>query len=142
MKYSLVRKYKYKLEADYAITISIDHDCHNSYISLDKQELLLKKGYTWDGSSVPLKRFIPKWLFDSDRYCKTASLVHDGLCQLMREGLLPKSRKEQADKIYKNMCMDGGMGKKQARLRFWALRKFGDGGIEKEKYPRNTIFEI
>ncbi len=142
MEYSLVRKYKYKLEADYAITISIDHDCHNSYISLDKQKLLLKKGYVWDGSSVPLKRFIPKWLFDSDKYCKTASLVHDSLCQLMREELLPKARKEQADKIYRNMCLDGGMGKRQANLRFWALRKFGDGGIEKEKYPRNMIFEI
>lgn len=142
MRYSLVRKYKYKLEADYTVGISIDHDCHSDYISLDKHNLILKKGYVWDGSSIPMKRFTPKWLFDSDRFCKTASLVHDSLCQLMREELLPKQCKEQADIIYKGMCIEGGMSIWQAGLRYWCLRKFGDGGIEREKNPRNTIFEV
>ena len=159
MKYSLVRKYKYKLEVDYAITISIDYDCHNSYISLDKQKLIIKWAYLWDGSSIPHKKWVPKWIYDFDKYCKDASLAHDALCQLMREDLLPKSFKEMADGIYRDEIIKYveekvltklkpkkarrllKRVKRMANRRYRWLRKFGDGGIEKERYPRNTVFE-
>ena len=141
MKYSLVKKYKFKLEDDYAIDISIDFDCHNSFVSLDKQRLILRHSYLWDGSSIPLKRFVPKKVYDFDKYCKEASLVHDGLCQLMREGLLPKRYKKEVDNLYRYMAIQGGLSKRNANRRYKYMRKYGDRYIEKKEHPRNEIFD-
>ena len=143
LSFSRVKNYKFKVEEDdYCIFVDIDADCHNDYISLDKQNLTIKKGYLWDGSSVPFKKVFKLIGWNSDKYCKKASLVHDAFCQLMREGLLSKSHKELVDKIYRNMTIVGGLNLKIADLRYWALRKFGDKYIEKEKNPRNKIYEV
>ena len=139
MKYRETKGYKYLLVEDEKREVDIYINCHNDYISLDEGVLIIKEGYAWDGSSIPLKKYMPKWIWDSDKYCKIASLVHDALCQLMREGLLPKTYKYIADAIYQRMCIEGGMGKRQAGWRFWALRKFGNAGIKKEKNPRGQI---
>ena len=142
---SNVKKYEFKVEEDYEILIDIDVDCHNDYISLDKQNLIINKGYVWDGSSIPYKRLLrimSLGIYNADRFCKKASLVHDALCQLMREGLLSKEYKEYADKVYRNMCIIGGLKSKRADIRYKALRKYGDKYIEKEKNPRNRIYEV
>ena len=150
MKYSETKGYKYILREDFRIKIPglADVQCHNDFISLDHGNLIIKDGYAWDGSSIPLKKYI-RWIgltltlgiidVDADKFCKTASLVHDAFCQLMREGLLDKKHKAYVDKFYMYMCMAGGMGKRQARLRYKCLRKFGDPGIEKRKNPRGKI---
>lgn len=141
MKYSLVKKYKYKLAEDYKTYVDLPVNAYNDYISLDEGVLIVKKGYLWDGSSIPLKRFIPVWVYDFDKYCKEASVTHDGLSQLMREGLLPKQYKEYIDGLYRDMCIGGGLSKRNADRRYEWLRKFGDPYIEKEENPRNKIFE-
>lgn len=143
MKYRFTKGYNLLLEEDEQTEIPgiSDEQCHNDYISLDHGILILKKGYAWDGSTVPLKKLY-KWIWDSDKYCKKASLIHDSFCQLMREGLLDKKYKRYVDGFYKYMCMLGGMGKRQANLRYWFLRKSGDWGIRKRKNPRGKVYEI
>jgi hypothetical protein len=140
MKYSETKGYKYILREVKRTEIPgiPDERAWNNYISLDHGTLILKENYAWDGSSIPLKKYF-KWIWDSDKYCKTASLVHDAFCQLMREDLLDKKYKRYVDGFYKYMCMLGGMGKRQANLRYWFLRKFGDKGIQKRKNPRGQI---
>ena len=139
MKFMKLEGYKYKLAEDEKVFVDIFVDCHNDYISLDKGILIIKRGYAWDGSSIPLKSFY-KWILDSDKYCKEASLVHDAGCQLMREGLMPKTLKDKIDRAYQQRCIQGGMGKRQAGLRYWAISKFGKRYIEKRKIPRNKIY--
>ena len=142
MKYRETKGYKYLLVEDERTKIpGILERAWNNYISLDHGILILKEGYAWDGSTVLLKKYY-RWIWDADKFCKTASLVHDAFCQLMREGLLDKKYKRYVDGFYKYMCMLGGMGKRQANLRYWFLRKFGGRGIQKRKNPRGKIFEV
>lgn len=147
MKYSKVKAYKYKLEENELRKTPLGgYEFDNRYMSmLDDGTLLIKQGYAWDGSSIPYKgliRVLSLWQYDGDRYCKKASLIHDALCQAMREKLLSALHKFDADLLYYQMCIEGGMSKKQAVMRYKALRKFGDIGIQPEKNPRNKIFEV
>jgi len=54
MKYRETRGYEYILHEDMQLDIQIFEDAHNDYISLDKGRLIIKEGYAWDGSSIPL----------------------------------------------------------------------------------------
>ncbi|HEB41461.1 MAG TPA: hypothetical protein ENI08_00385 [Candidatus Dependentiae bacterium] len=144
MEYRELKGYKYELMAAIKIKIELPdttllNNAINPYIRLRNGVLTIKKHYCWDGSSVPFKKYVPKWLWDSDKSCKTASLTHDALCQLMREDLLSKKYKRYIDNLYKTMAIEGGMGKWQANTRNWFLRKFGDKGIQKEENPRGKI---
>ena len=146
MKYSLTKHYKYKLEEEFVQDTGITgYEFDTKYMAMfENGRFLVKKSYSWDGSSIPHKkllRFASLGFYNPDKYCKVASLVHDALCQAMRERLLPKTWKIQADMLYETMCVKGGMSVKQAWNRYKALRKFGDGGIEPEKNPRNTIYD-
>ena len=85
--------------------------------------LTIQKYYQWDGSTIPLKKWY-KWIFDSDKYCKVASLCHDALYQLMQNGLIDLKHKDYIDTLYGQMCVKGGMGERQAATRVWALKKF------------------
>ena len=147
MKYSHTKHYKYKLEEIEVTELKIlNVDFKTPYMELWTNGMLtINRGYAWNGSSVPFKKTIfvlSLSLWDCDKYCKIASLVHDALCQAMREGLLSKDHKYQADLLYKEMCIKGGMREWFADKRFWALRKFGDPFIEPEKHPRNKIYEF
>ncbi len=146
MKYSYTRHYKYKLEETEKRRIYFEGVAFSSrYVSMDDAGLLVvHAGYAWDGSSVPYKKLfkvLSLGIYDADKYCKPASLIHDALCQAMREGLLPKVWKRSADQLYHIMCIKGGMSRRQARRRYEVLRKFGDVGIKPEKNPRNKVFE-
>ncbi len=144
MQYRELKSYKYELMAAEVIyvvlpDVILTNNAIYPYIKLRYGLLTVEKYYCWDGSSVPLKKYTPKWLWDSDKYCKTASLFHDALCQLMRENLLDKKYKSYIDRVYKIMLIENGMSKWQANLRYLALRKFGNAGIEKEENPRGKI---
>ena len=144
MEYRELKGYKYELMAAIKVEIelpdvTLSNNAINPYIRLRNGVLTVKKHYCWDGSSVPFKKYTPKWLWDSDKFCKTASLIHDALCQLMREDLLFKGYKPYIDYLYRVMIIKNGMSKWQANLRCLALRKFGDKGIQKEENPRGRI---
>ena len=146
MKYSLTKHYKYKLEeTEMRETLIWGFEFNTPYMAmLDNGQLFVKKGYAWDGSSIPFKkifRVLSLGMYDPDRYCKIASLIHDALCQAIREGFIPKHRKQVIDFLYRTMLIEGGMSERRAILRYNALRRFGDVGIEPEKNPRNKIFE-
>ena len=140
MKYRELRGYNFELLEPEIRNVELPNAYH-SYMFIQDITLGIKPRYAWDGSSIPLKKWYRR-IWDADKYCKTASLVHDALCQLMREDLLDKKYKEYIDGLYRDMCIQGGMGKREANLRYWFLRKFGDRGIRKEKNPRGKVFEI
>lgn len=123
------RKYLYELAEAETFKVALPAAIINSacsvhgYISLINGVLIAQKSYQWDGSSVPLKKWY-RWIWDSDKYCKIASLFHDACCQLMRYGALPTYYKGYVDNHYRELCIKGGMGKRQASLRFWVLDNF------------------
>ena len=142
MKYRLITKYKYQILETFTIDTKIKGiEISTDYVTLwEDGQLFIWSGYAWDGSSVPLKGIVgilTLGLWDSDKFCKEASLVHDSLYQMMRKNLIPESYKEYIDTLYRDMCIAGGMSKRQANARFWALRNFAK--IRPEKPDK--IFE-
>ena len=56
---------------------------------------------------------------------KRASLVHDALYQLMREGILGRDRRKDADDLLLRICLADGMAYLRAGWIYWAVRLFG-----------------
>ena len=112
--------YKYQLANDYSISISIKpkSNIDTVFISLDVHgNLLVKKGYAWDGPSGPV--------IDTDENMR-ASLVHDALYQLMRnEYLVTRTHRKAADQLFKDICKEDGVSNLRASVYYKALRKFG-----------------
>jgi len=139
------KKWKYRLPEDETFIfdhIGLTDAIDTLYITMVGSVINIKKGYAWDGSSIPLKRiakFISFGFWDLDKYCKVASLHHDALYQLMRLGLLPKIYKDYVDSLYRFECISGGMSMKEAAIRFWALQKFSN--VDKKEKP-NIIIEV
>lgn len=76
------------------------HHIVTEYIKLLPSGLLfIKKGYAWDGATF----------FPDIKSIMTASLIHDALYQLMREKLLPQSKREAADIELIKICKKKGM---------------------------------
>ncbi len=136
------KKWKYRLPQnetfifEYFVVSPIDIP----YIYMVDHLIQAQKGYCWDGSSIPLKRitkFLSFGFWDSDKYCKIASLHHDVCYQLMKLGFLNKAYKDHIDEVYKLECVAGGMPKWEANLRFWALQKFAS--VDKKEKPIKII---
>jgi len=138
MKIRLLHGYKYESVDGYTCSTGIvrrgitDQAISHPYMHLDKNGVLeIFPGYAWDGSTCSF-----------DKNSLRASLVHDALYQLMREGLLDKKYRKQADQLYRDMLIEDGLWKSHAWVRYWALRNFAGGGIKPEKKPRGKIIEI
>ncbi len=112
--------YKYQLGFDYKTHINIYPKMIliSDYISLDIDgTLFISKGYAWDGPSgitIDTKSFM------------RGSLIHDGLYQLMREGLLPIEFREQADKELRKACLEDNMCKIRVWYVYKCVRSFSD----------------
>ncbi len=141
------RKYQYELAEVETFKVAlpaaiIDSMCSvHKYVSLISGMLTTQKSYQWDGSTVPLKKWY-RWIWNSDKYCKIASLFHDACYQLMKCGALPIYYKGYVDKHYRELCIEGGMGKKQAGLRFWVLDNFYRIKIKIQKEYQRKILEV
>ena len=110
--------YKYQLAESYIIRVGIQIPdiIISYYLSVStKGNLMIKKGYCWDGPSGPT--------VDTKNFMR-GSLVHDALYQLMREGLLDQKWREQADKELKRICIEDGMSKIRAWWVYQAVRTF------------------
>ena len=108
----------------------------NDFITLeciDSETVLLtaKKGYSWDGASGAVNT--ESWII--------ASLVHDMLYQIMREDLLKRSLRKQADLamyyfLKKSMVRGNYLSRKwgaaRARYSYQGVRMVG----QKHTYPR------
>ena len=113
--------YKYQLANDYSIkniSIKPKSNIDTDFISLDVHgNLLIKKGYAWDGPSGPV--------IDTEENMR-ASLVHDALYQLMRnKHLSTRTHRKAADQLFKDICEDDGVSKLRAHAYYQALRMFG-----------------
>ena len=113
-------KYKYQLAEGYTIKIHIrpGEDIKTEFIDLDMNgQLLVKKGYAWDGPSGPV--------IDTKENLR-ASLVHDALYQLMRhKKLSSRTHRKSADRLFKEMCKQDGVSGIRASVYYRALRRFG-----------------
>ena len=111
-------RYKYRLAKGYIqqVDIAIDLSIFTAYIGLDSSGVLdLREGYVWDGPSGPA--------IDTASFLR-ASLVHDALYQLMREGELSISYRKQADQIMRQIALDDRMPPWRARYAYRAVRWF------------------
>ena len=102
------------------------------YIYLYGSTILIKKGYKWDGASGPT------W---DDMTNYDSSLVHDALCQLMREGKLSMSYWKAAAEELRVISLDHGMNKYRAWAWYWAVRAFGGKQAKPSKYPQGQIID-
>lgn len=87
--------------------------------------LVVREGYAWDGPSGPAI---------STRTFMRASLFHDALYQLIREGHLAASYRKDADQVLRDVCLEDGMCALRAWWVYHAVRlgagyaARGDGG--------------
>ena len=112
--------YKYQLAVDYSVWIPIkpktDLRSDSGFIFLSSEGLLtIKHGYAWDGPSGPA--------IDTPNFMRS-SLVHDALYQLFREGVLHRSRRQEADLLLREHCLEDGMSKVRANWVYWAVNRF------------------
>ena len=97
------------------------------YIALDDNgDLTIRAGYAWDGASGPAIQ-----TQDSMR----ASLIHDAYYQLIRQGYVDMSYREQADSAYRRVCIEDGMPHPRAQAHYIALRMFGATAAMAESEP-------
>lgn len=71
-----------------------------------------------------------KWDFGSGPAIDTpgmvaASLAHDALYDLIREGFLPNSDRKKADKTFRKLLKAYGVGMFRRTYCYWAVRWFG-----------------
>jgi len=113
--------YKYQLKSEYQVVIPInpENNISTDFIALSTEgKLTICNGYAWDGPSGPTPDFIS---------FMRSSLIHDALYQLMREQLLDKAtHRQQADKLFYQLCLDDGLNRLAAWIAFCLVRKLGD----------------
>ena len=119
--------FKYQLTRDYQVVLPLlGYNITTEYISLNEWGLLtIHRGYCWDGPSGPT--------IDTKNFMR-ASLIHDALYQLLREGLLPQSERFIADKILQKVCIEDGMSKIRAWYVFQGVDKFAASSAD----PKNA----
>jgi len=111
--------YKYQLHSDFYVDtgIIIPNTIEIDYITLAQAgTLYTRKGYAWDGPSGPT--------IDTKNFMR-GSLVHDALYQLMRNEMLPLSRRGEADRLLQKMCKEDGMSSLRAWWVYQGVAKFG-----------------
>jgi len=114
---------KYQLVEDFSIQVPIylGKTISCNYIQLRGEEgwwmesqrrvLYIEAGYTWDGPSGPVVDV--DWLM-------TPSLVHDALYDLIREGKLGLSWKEQVDNIFCDLAYQRAPVNDEGEVEIWA----------------------
>jgi len=112
--------YKHQLAEDYVVDIPVlpNADIQAEFIELDIiGRMTVKAGYAWDGPSGPV--------IDTEENMR-ASLVHDALYQLMRQGhLKAHTWRRTADQLFRDMCKEDGVSSVTANVWYRALRRFG-----------------
>jgi len=129
--------YKYQLRADHLhpLDITVGQAIKDDWvmITLDGQ-LLIKKGYAWDGPSGEIDLWVMSIdITPDDKRNIRASLYHDALYGLMRRELLSKDYKGYADMLFYRTLLSDGFPKWKAKLWYWAVGKFGDEAVDQAK---------
>jgi hypothetical protein len=104
-KYQVLKDVKY--DTKWALSEHITSDAGLVHLSPGGM-LWVRRNYCWDGPSGPT--------LDTSSAMR-ASLIHDALYQLMREGKLGGSWREPADAILRRVAVEDGMWRWRAK--FW-----------------------
>ena len=109
--------YKYQETKTYSILVDIHppEDIISDFLRLSKKGTLrIIKGYAWDGPSGPTR---------DSKWNMRASLVHDALYQLIREGKIDVFYREYIDKLFYQILLE--VGKKLCKTKgFWFKRTY------------------
>lgn len=121
IQYNDLRKYKYKLVTEYRHPIDRSQlewagASPGTFVQIQGDELVLRKGYAWDGPSGPT--------WDTPSFMR-GSLVHDGFYQLLREGVLHIKTRDYSDRLLVKICREDGMCRFRAWYVYWGVRLFG-----------------
>ncbi len=115
--------YKYQLCADYQIMVPIyGVNATTLYVELTKEgALTICTGYAWDGASGPT--------IDTKSSMR-ATLVHDALDQLLREGRIPLRHQAVVDQMLYDIGKADGM--LHCRIALWlkAVSLFGKCSLD------------
>ena len=125
--------YKHQLYEDYSLQtdISLPEDVSIPFGTLTKDGLLTAhKGYAWDGASGPTwDNFTFKfWKWGKKKRKKVAkrgSLVHDILCQFLREELLHQQWRAYVDRLLREICIEDDMWSFRAEVWEWMVHRLG-----------------
>ena len=117
IKYKAGYKFQLYEDAQFETGIHVGNPVGNRYVILYATGLMLiRSGYSWDGASGPMP--------DSPSIMR-ASLTHDAIYQILREGHIPQHYRKIADKLLYRMCIQDGMPPPLAKTVYLAVRKFG-----------------
>lgn len=111
--------YRYQLQSDATFSLPAEfrpHTFSNRFITLQDGILTIRAGYAWDGASGPT--------IDT-KTAMRGPLAHDALYQAMREGLLPRALKPEADQFMHDTMIEDGMMRIRAWLWLLGVRKCG-----------------
>ena len=126
-KYQLMEKYVH--ETKWVLPNAVQ--MRGRWVGLSRTgRLTLKKGYAWDGPSGPT--------IDTKNFMR-GSLVHDACYQLMREKLLPTTKRKPADVLLWLICIEDGMSRTRADYVYHAVRVFGGSSARPPKKPKQVI---
>ena len=123
-------KYKYRNHENRARKTEIyGHFVAGRYFILRNDGLLtVRKDYLWNGSD---------WSFDWKS--REASMFHDCLYQLMREGFIGQEHRMYSDGFYREILIENGLWKWHANFRYSVLRKIGGISAKLTKKPEHII---
>lgn len=117
-------RFRYKLAETYEhaapIAIRPPTDVDHPFMSLTTAGMLtVQSDYAWDGASGPVA--------DSPAIMR-ASLLHDVLYQMIREGLVPRHfdrTRKQADALFREIAIEDGVARAKAWFLYYGLRAVG-----------------
>ena len=124
-KYQLVENYKVHIDIDLPVSSLAESEfLRLEYVSEGIGLLTTKSGYAWNGVSGPTR---------TDSTNIRASLIHDALYQLIREGLLGINYRKQADIIFRKCCKEDGMCSFRRNYYYAFVRAFGSVCFDEKK---------
>jgi len=125
-KYQLRKKCSRRVDI-IGITINLD------FIRLTPIGILIaKKGYVWDGPSGPTI---------DDKYNMEASLFHDVLAELMRQGKLPLLYLEYSNQLLRDICLEKGMSDFRADYYYTGVSLIGEGFAHPDNKRKVYVIE-
>ena len=111
--------YKYQLRGEHRHAVGPqfpDAGLSIDYVHIRFGMIYLRDRYRWDGPSGTVID-TANWMW--------ASLVHDGLYQLMREGALPRSYRRAADVLMVELMQEAGVWWWRRAFAWVGIRTFG-----------------
>ena len=123
---TLGNRWKYQMLDDYMISVKADGiqalvNVNLTFMSITRTgDLLIKKGYAWDGASGPA--------INTPNFMR-GSAVHDALYQLIRGKWLPMSARKKADKVLRRVVREDGMNMIRAWYVYMAVRLTGGKAV-------------